>query len=341
MSPKALTALLVLLTIAVTAAMYLAPQWVPLGIFTPIVLLAGFSLPLRGLVVVATTCVVCHGAMAVVLRDVKAYPIGTMAVLLLVVLVMVRYSSARTRQGVEVAGGDAMIVDLRDRLEANGNLPDLPDNWRADKKVNSAHGDAFSGDFVITALSADGRTFEVALVDVSGKGAGAATRALLLSGALSGLLGAMDADGFLPAANAYLLRQRWEEGFATAIHACIDLATGAYSLGNAGHPPGAQFEAGSGRWRVIGEPRGPLLGVLDGVEYHRHHGQLTTGDALILVTDGIIETPGRDITDGIDRLLGTAETLVSRGFEGGAARLCDVARAGDTDDRAAVLIWRR
>lgn len=321
--------------------MYVSPQWIPLGVFTPIVLLAGFSLPLGGLVVVAATCLVCHAAMALLLRDIKAYPIGTLAVLVVVVVVMVRYSSARTRQGVEVARGDAMIVDLRDRLKANGNLPKLPDNWGADKNVNSAHGDAFSGDFVITALSADGRTFEVALVDVSGKGAGAATRALLLSGALSGLLGAMDADGFLPAANAYLLRQRWEEGFATAIHACIDLVTGAYSLGNAGHPPGAQFEAGSGRWRVIGEPRGPLLGVLDGVEYHRHHGQLNTGDALILVTDGIIETPGRDINDGIDRLLGTAETLVSRGFDGGAARLCDVARGGDTDDRAAVLIWRR
>ena len=45
--------------------------------------------------------------------------------------------------------------------------------------------------------------------------------------------------------------------------------------------------------------------------------------------------------DGIDRMLGTAERMIGKGFEGMAAKMCAAARAGETDDRAAVLVWRR
>ena len=92
--------------------------------------------------------------------------------------------------------------------------------------LQSAYGDAFSGDFVVANRSRDGKHLEVALVDVSGKGVNAGTRALLLSGAFGGLLGAMEPQKFLPAANAYLLRQDWNEGFATAAHVALDLETG-------------------------------------------------------------------------------------------------------------------
>jgi len=69
------------------------------------------------------------------------------------------------------------------------------------------------------------------LVDVSGKGVQAGTRSLLLSGALGGLLGEQEPNRFLTAANNYLLRQNWDEGFATAVHVSIDLATGDYTIG--------------------------------------------------------------------------------------------------------------
>jgi len=43
---------------------------------------------------------------------------------------------------------------------------------------------------------------------------------------------------------------------------------------------------------------------------------------------------------GIDRMLGAAERLVPQGFVGGASRICAASLAGQTDDRAVVLIWR-
>lgn len=65
----------------------------------------------------------------------------------------------------------------------------------------------------------------------------AGSRALLLSGAFGGLLGSLPPHGFLPAANGYLLRQDWDEGFATSIHLVLDLESGDYELLSAGHPP--------------------------------------------------------------------------------------------------------
>jgi len=206
--------------------------------------------------------------------------------------------------------------------------------------VESAYGEPFSGDFAVANLSNAGGRLEVALVDVSGQGLDAGTRAMLLSGAFGSLLGAMDPAGFLGAANAYLLRQNWNEGFATAIHVALELDTGRFSLGGAGHPPAVKFWAGSGLWQVLDAENGPLLGVMQGGEFPRAHGQLLRGDALLLYTDGVIETRTRDLTIGIDRMLGVAERLVSQGFTGGASRICAAALAGETDDRAVVLIWR-
>jgi serine phosphatase RsbU (regulator of sigma subunit) len=60
----------------------------------------------------------------------------------------------------------------------------------------------------------------------------------------------------------------------------------------------------------------------------------------MLYTDGVVETPGRDLAVGIDRLLGQAERLVTAGFRLGARLLVDRVATGESDDRALVLIWR-
>ncbi|HYN28531.1 MAG TPA: SpoIIE family protein phosphatase [Dermatophilaceae bacterium] len=120
---------------------------------------------------------------------------------------------------------------------------------------------------MVSSLSMDGRRLEVALVDVSGKGREAGTRALLLSGGLGGLIGSLPPADFLPAANAYLIRQRWAEGFATVAHLAVDLTSGEFSVGTAGHPAPAQFRAGSGSWRLVAPGGGPLLGVMAGVSF--------------------------------------------------------------------------
>src|SRR4029077_914628 len=230
-------------------------------------------------------------------------------------------ANTRGKLGTRGLRADRMMIELRDRIRAQGTLPELGDGWGAAVVLRPAGGSSFGGDFVVS--HSDGKTLEVALVDVSGKGMDAATRALLLSGAFGGVLGSVPRERFLPAANAYLRRESADEGFVTAVHLSLDLATGEYTLYSAGHPPAARFDAATGQWRTSAA-RGIVLGVvpdLAAVPDVPEEGVLRRGDAIMLYTDGMVEAPGRDIDEGIARLLGEAERLVVAGFRTGAAEL--------------------
>jgi hypothetical protein len=71
-----------------------------------------------------------------------------------------------------------------------------------------------------------------------------------------------------------------------------------------------------------------------------NRGQLKMGDALFLYSDGMVETPRRDIERGTDRLAGHAERLVATGFRGAALELVDEI-GGPGDDSAIVVIHRK
>jgi hypothetical protein len=247
-------------------------------------------------------------------------------------------SFRRSRLGVGGSQGESMLVDLRDRIQGQGGVPVLPEGWHAQSALRSAGGTPFAGDFVVTARPHGGDRLEVAVVDVSGKGAGAGTRALLLSGAFGGLLAALPPQDFLTSANDYLLQQNWEEGFATAIHLSLDLRTGNFEIRSAGHPPAAQRAAGSGRWTVHAS-EGPALGLVADAEFACVRGTVRPGDAVLLYTDGMVESRSRDIGLGIDKMLGQAEVLLRGSFEDGARRLIDQL-GSRVDDRALLLIHR-
>ncbi len=330
---------LMVLTLVAGALISKWPMQVPWGSFSPIAVIAGLFLSPRALLVLDAFLLLVAGWVGLGEDLGKPAFLGAYVVLVVIMVVMFWVATSRARLGVQGNLGETMLVDLRDRLRTQGELPVLPPDWGAELSVLSAYGDSFSGDFLVTSRHSD--VLELALVDVSGKGMAAGTRSLLLSGAFGGLLGSLPVEAFLPAANSYLMRQHWDEGFATAAHAMIDLESGEFSLGSAGHPPAVRFSAGSGRWEVLEGDEGPVLGVTSRLAFPRVRGQLGRGDALLLYTDGVIETRNRDLRDGIDRMLGTAERMIGKGFEGMAAKMCAAARAGETDDRAAVLIWRR
>ncbi|GGY20225.1 PP2C family protein-serine/threonine phosphatase [Streptomyces tanashiensis] len=245
----------------------------------------------------------------------------------------------RARVGVPWRRGGTMLFDLRERIRVQSALPRLPKGWHREMALRPAGGQSFSGDFVVAARTHGGRTLEVVLTDVSGKGMDAASRSLLLSGAFGGLLGSLPPHGFLPAANGYLLRQNWDEGFATSIHLVLDLESGDYELFSAGHLPALQLHAGSGRWEEK-DAEGPLLGVYDGAEFHPVKGSLRPGDVLMLFTDGLVEAADRDIAEGIDRLTGEADRCVAEGFEGVAWHLIEAVAKDVNDDRALLLLSR-
>jgi len=332
--------MLILVALLVEALILSWPASVPWSAFLPVVVLAGLFLPPRWLGVVLLAVAVLLAYDGAQLGWTEGDFVGAVIVIAVMAAMMTWLALSRAPLGVQGTLAESMLVDLRDRIRAQSALPTLPAPWHAEVEVEPASFEPFAGDFAVANLSEAGDRFEVALVDVSGKGLDAGTRALLLSGAFGSLLGAMKPADLLGAANSYLLRQDWNDGFATAIHVALELDTGRFTVGGAGHPPAVKYGAGSGLWQVMDAVNGPLLGVLQGAEFPRSEGRLLPGDALLLYTDGVIETRFRDLTVGLDRILGEAERLVSAGFAGGATRICAAALAGRSDDRGVVLIWR-
>src|SRR5580704_7201610 len=320
------------------AAVHISAWWFSPGVMILPILAGGLLMWSRALRIFFA---VVAGAL---IYDVVKGKAGAGIVATIALTAVFAYVLARTRKKLGVQGlrGDRMLLELRDRIQAQGKLPELGEGWGSSLVLKPAGGSSFGGDFVVSFC--DGKTLEVALVDVSGKGIDAGTRALLLSGAFGGLLGSVPREDFLPACNAYMRRGPGTEGFATAVHASLDLASGEYMISSAGHPPAVHYDAAAGRWRLT-RAHGIVLGVvpdLHGAATETEQGVLQRGDALMLYTDGLVESPGRDIDAGTDRLLGEAERMLSSGFKAGAPALVAAMQReiGGSDDCALMLIWR-
>ena len=167
-----------------------APESVPLSMFVIPILLGGYVLSLPTMSVLIAVIAVALVAQLFT-HGLDQFYVGAVTVITVSSLVVLGSVRRRAILGVRGAVGESMLVDLRDRLSAQGEMPSLPRGWEAEVVPRSAGRSTFSGDFLVAARSADGMALEVALVDVSGKGLGAGTRALLLSGAFGGLIGSI------------------------------------------------------------------------------------------------------------------------------------------------------
>ncbi len=330
---------LILLAVGIgVAATGVSPAWFPPSAVFLALLAGGLALRVRTLAVLIVV------VLAVLLYDASVLgsdEAGPGLFLTAMITAAFAWIMARTRELLGVGGlrGEQMLLELRDRLRRQGQAPPLPRDWQAKTSLVQAGGSSFGGDFVISALSEDGATLRLAVIDVSGKGVDAGTRALLLSGAFGGMLGSLSAEQFLPACNAYLRQLSWNEGFATAVYLALDLETGAYLVESAGHPPPVKFDAGSGTWRVT-QSQGVVLGVLDNLVCTPERGTLQSGDALLLYTDGLVERPGIDIDVGIDRLIGETDRLVAHGLVDGLDSVVRAISPRHSDDCALVMVRR-
>src|SRR6266702_1239663 len=255
---------LLALTAVLGVLAHLHNPWIQTSMVTLPLLLGGFTLTFTAQLVLLFAAAIVVLADSATMNPSRPDP-GTVLLVGLTALVVLVMSRERVRLGVRGTRGESMLFDLRERLQAQGRVPRLPNGWDVDVALQSAGGHSFAGDFLIAARSDQGRVLQLGLVDVSGKGLEAGTRALALSGAFGGLLGSVPAREFLAAANRYLLRQGWEEGFATAVHLVLDLESGDFECYSAGHRRvGARRDAGPGARRaarrgvrVLPRPPGP------------------------------------------------------------------------------------
>ena len=283
-----------------------------------------------------TVCVTITVTVESVNNGMTGARLSTLGAMLFVVVVVL-YDSSHSRSGVPHTVSEAMLVDLRDRLQSQGTVPPLPAGWTAQSAMKYSGGARFSGDFLVATLTDDDSRLEMVLVDVCGKGVAAGTRSLQFAGALGGLIGALPPNGLFAAANSFLLRQKWDDGFATAVTCWWTCVPATTPIICAGHPPALRWDARSRTWDVDGA-RGLALGIAERPEFQQTTGTLADGDALMFYTDGVVESRSRDFTAGIEWLRARAGEIVATGFAEAPARI--MAEVDPGDDRAILMLTR-
>ncbi|MER5491450.1 SpoIIE family protein phosphatase [Streptomyces sp. NPDC002490] len=172
------------------------------------------------------------------------------------------------------------------------------------------------------------------------------THAAAVMGQLRIVLRAYAAEGHNPATvmarASVFLHELDTERFATCLYAEADLSTGVVQLVRAGHLD-PLLRSTDGTCRRLPVEGGLPLGL--SAEFGRLAYAVTTveldpGQTLILCTDGLVETPGADLDDGLMALTGLVEDG-PRDLQLLADRLCATADDRGGDDDVALLLLRR
>ncbi len=196
------------------------------------------------------------------------------------------------------------------------------------------------GDWYDALLLADGR-IAVAVGDVLGKGVRAASVMGQVRNALRGLVHADPSPavviGRLDAVTRYL---GGDEEFVTLVYAVVDPLDGTVIWSSAGHPPLLVLRGDSAQFtdEMISLPLG--LGPDERLEGRL---QLAPGDALLLFSDGLVESHTRPLLDGLPLLAETVARLgpQHREISGLCDALLDALREDRQDDDVTLLVLRR
>ena len=128
------------------------------------------------------------------------------------------------------------------------------------------------------------------LGDVSGKGIAAAlVMAHLVSDFRYHARLARSPATVLQGVNATAFHQSQRGMFVTAVYVVLDISQGRLRYASAGHLPLVHVPAGNGQPRTLGVTEGVPLGVLSNPQFSEREVQLQSHDAIVAVSDGIVE----------------------------------------------------
>ncbi len=331
LSDRQVLALLVAFAVLLGIGTYLWPDIDPVSALTIPVVIGGWRLSRRSMLVLGTVVVI------VLAFEVLMSPVARTMVAAGVVLAMVglsyRYAWLRERWGLSATTGMQILLDVRDRVRAQGDPPELKPGWHMARALRSARGAAFRGDF--TLAHRRGPLVQAMVVDVSGHGLAVATRSMQLAGAFGGLIGVVPPDALLRACHDYLADQDWDRDYATAIHLVVDMDSATAEVRCAGHPP-AQVRRVDGRWESV-PAGGPILGLHPDPRFPPAQVVLEPGDLVVLASDGVLDERAEDPWAALRTAVGR---WVARGHPDIADRELDTVRPATADDQAVVVVRR-
>lgn len=241
-------------------------------------------------------------------------------------------AAERAREALAERG--MVVLTLRDELAA-GNVP-LPPGVSLAGRFAPAQG-IVAGDWFDVIRLPDDRV-AVALVDVSGHGAGVGAFALKTKAlTLAAVQGHEPGDAF-----GWLRERLGDTGeqFLTGVIAVLDAATGVVRYASAGHPP--LLLGGLTGVSELG-PTGPLLGPIDAT-WETREVTLDRGGVLVAFSDGLIEARDeRSAPFGLRALIEIVERMQLNGADAVADACMDAVhdhQATREDDLTLVVLAR-
>jgi serine phosphatase RsbU (regulator of sigma subunit)/anti-sigma regulatory factor (Ser/Thr protein kinase) len=131
-----------------------------------------------------------------------------------------------------------------------------------------------------------------------------------------------------------------EPHFATCVYAVYDATTGIIEIASAGHLPPLLAKP-DGTNELLQIPPAPPLGVEGGASIESREFIVEDGSLFVIYTDGLVESRGRDIDDGLARLRGIFDAEAhTRPMEDLAKATLDGVYGDEHRDDIAVLIAR-
>ena len=217
-------------------------------------------------------------------------------------------TAEKERIGTELALATRIQADMLPNI-----FPAFPERPDFDVYATMDPAKEVGGDFYDFFLI-DETHLGLVVADVSGKGVPAAlfmmiSKILVQNYAMTGRSPAE----VLRAVNEQICSNNREEMFVTVWFGILDTATGTITAANAGHEYPALMQAG-GRFELVKNRHGFVIGALNGVRYREYELCLTPGTKLFLYTDGVPEA-----TNAANEMFGTERMLEALNREPGAS----------------------
>ena len=202
-------------------------------------------------------------------------------------------------------------LSLAARIQANSLpkvFPPFPERTEFDIYASMASAKEVGGDLYDFFLI-DEDHLGLVIGDVSGKGVPASlfmmvATSLIRNAAMSGA----GAAAALQTVNAQICARNPEEMFVTVWLGILEISTGKLTAANAGHEY-PTLKAPHGRFEVIKDKHGFVLGGMDGMRYKEYQLQLEPGSKLFVYTDGLTEaTNAGEELMGMDRVVAALQS---------------------------------
>jgi serine phosphatase RsbU (regulator of sigma subunit)/anti-sigma regulatory factor (Ser/Thr protein kinase) len=187
------------------------------------------------------------------------------------------------------------IAETLQRSLLPRQLPQVPGLRMAARYLPAADESAVGGDWY-DVLDLKNQCVGFVIGDVAGHGMAAATFMGQLRSAIRAY--AIDSDG--PAEVITKLAEfsdRMHSRMATVIYATLNLSTWEVRFARAGHPYPLLLRS-DGTAEFLSDSGGPPLGTAGGQPYDEQAVTLSSGESLLLYTDGLIERRGHQLSEG-------------------------------------------